>query len=310
MLPRFLENITTKYSFVEVIHTGVSSEIYLVHDTSGNEYALKLFKKDVTDIIFKNELEICKLLCNVENPDFIRYISSSEEDKVTNAKYIVFELFKKHSLADFINPDNPLGEKLIKFIFYQICKMVERLHKLHFSHRDLNLNNILMDQYINLKLGDFGSAKYCLNQNGCNLLLSDKIDTPYYTPPEVGKRPYDGQKVDIFSLGVLLLYMRTGKQIFEIHKEKIYKLIKKQKYENFWYIVESGDNNMKFTPEFKDLINSMLDYNYKNRPETADILNHPYFDEIRCLDYDGFLAYEKAIRKKMKEIEETFDNNE
>ena len=310
MLPRFLENLTTKYSFLEVIHTGVYSEVYLVNDTSGNEYALKLFKKNINYDVFKNELEICKLLCNVENPDFIRYISSSEEDKVTNAKYIVFEFIQKHSLADFINQDIPLGEKFTKFIFYKICKIIERLHKYHFCHRDLKLNNIFMDQYINLKLGDFGSAKYCLNQNGGNLLLSDIINSPYYLPPEIGKKPYDGQKVDIFSLGVLLLYMKTGKQIFEIHKDKIYKFIKKRKYESFWYIIESGNKNLKFTPEFKDLINSMLDYDYKKRPEIADILNHSYFDEIRCLDYDGFLAYEKAIRKKMKEIEEALDISE
>ena len=123
-------------------------------------------------------------------------------------------------------------------------------------------------------------------------------------PPEMNKKLYDGKKADIFSLGVLILNLISGKQIFEIHKEIVYKLIKKKEYEKFWYLVENGNINLKLTPEFKDLIISMIDYNPNNRPDISDVLNHPYFEDIRNFTSDEYLENEKNMKSKLKEIEE------
>lgn len=305
MFSRPLQSLIPKYSFLEEIHTGVSSKIYRVYDHSGNEYALKLFKNYVDIEKFKEELNNCKLLCHIENPDFIRYITSSEEDGISNVKYIVFELAEKRSLDNFISLEIPFDEKMTKFVFWKIAKMAERLHLLCFSHRDLNIHNILLDQNYNLKLGDFGSTKYFLNQNGKSAFLFGKVGNPNYMPPEMNKKIYDGKKVDIFSLGVLLLYMRTGKKVFEIHKEKVLNFIKKKQYEKFWIIIENGKTELILTPEFKDLIISMIAYNPKNRLDISDILNHPWFEDIRSLSPDDFFAYEKAVKKKFKEMEKS-----
>ena len=188
MFSRPLQNLIPLYSFLEEIHTGVSSEIYRVYDPLGNEYALKLFNRHVDVEQFKTELNNCRLLCNAENPDFIRYISSSEDDGISKVKYIVFELAEKRSLDNFISLEIPFGEKVTKFLFYKICKMTERLHSLCFSHRDLNLHNILLDQNYNLKLGNFGSAKYFLNQSGKSVLLFGRVGTSCYMAPEMNKK--------------------------------------------------------------------------------------------------------------------------
>ena len=305
MLSRPLQNLIPKYLFHEEIHTGVSSEIYRVYDPSGNEYALKLFNRHINTEQFKEELDNCKLLCHIENPDFIRYITSSVDEGISNVKYIVFEFAEKRSLDNFISLEIPFGEKMTKFVFFKIAKMAERLHMLNFSHRDLNFHNILLDQNYNLKLGDFGSTKYFLNQNGKSALLFGKGGTPNYMAPEMNKKLYDGKKVDIFSLGVLLLYMRTRKQIFEIYKEKVLNFIKKKQFEKFWFFIEKGDQELNLTPEFKDLINSMIEYNPKNRIDISDVLNHPWLEDIRSLKAEDFLAYEKSVKKKFKEIEES-----
>ena len=309
MFSRPLQNLIPLYSFLEEIHTGVSSEIYRVYDPLGNEYALKLFNRHVDVEQFKTELNNCRLLCNAENPDFIRYISSSEDDGISKVKYIVFELAEKRSLDNFISLEIPFGEKVTKFLFYKIAKMAERLHLLYFSHRDLNLHNILLDQNYNLKLGNFGSAKYFLNQNGKSVLLFGRVGTSCCMAPEMNKKLYDGKKVDIFSLGVLLLYMRTGKQVFEIHKEKVLCFIKKKQYEKFWFLIEKGNPEFQLTPEFKDLIISMIDYNPNNRPDISDVFNHPWLHEINSLDSDAFLTYETAVKNKLKEIENTFSQH-
>ena len=305
MLSRPLQNLPSKYSFIEEIYTGVSSKVILVIDTSGNEYALKLFNKNIDSELFEDELKNTKILCNEENPDFIKYITSSINEGFFNMKYIVFEYAQKRSLDNYISHIIPLGIKPTKFIFWKIVKMVEKLHELCFSHRDLNIHNILLDRNYNLKLGDFGSTKYFLNQNGKSVLLFGRVGTPYYMPPEVNKKLYDGKKVDIFSLGVMLLHLITGKQIFEVYKERVHSFIKKRQYEKFWKIIELDNKEIELSPEFKDLVNSMLDYNYKNRPDIKDILNHPWLDEIRSLNSEDFLVYEKLVKKKLEIIMKT-----
>ena len=305
MLSRPLQNLPSKYSFIEEIYTGVSSKVILVIDTSGNEYALKLFNKNIDSELFEDELKNAKILCNEENPDFIKYITSSINEGFFNMKYIVFEYAQKRSLDNYISHIIPLGIKPTKFIFWKIIKMVEKLHELCFSHRDLNIHNILLDRNYNLKLGDFGSTKYFLNQNGKSVLLFGRVGTPYYMPPEVNKKLYDGKKVDIFSLGVMLLHLITGKQIFEVYKERVHSFIKKRQYEKFWKIIELDNKEIELSPEFKDLVNSMLDYNYKNRPDIIDILNHPWLDEIRSLNSEDFLVYEKLVKKKLEIIMKT-----
>ena len=305
MLSRPLQNLPSKYSFIEEIYTGVSSKVILVIDTSGNEYALKLFNKNIDSELFEDELKNTKILCNEENPDFIKYITSSINEGFFNMKYIVFEYAQKRSLDNYISHIIPLGIKQTKFIFWKIVKMVEKLHELCFSHRDLNIHNILLDRNYNLKLGDFGSTKYFLNQNGKSVLLFGRVGTPYYMPPEDNKKLYDGKKVDIFSLGVMLLHLITGKQIFEVYKERVHSFIKKRQYEKFWKIIELDNKEIELSPEFKDLVNSMLDYNYKNRPDIIDILNHPWLDEIRSLNSEDFLVYEKLVKKKLEIIMKT-----
>ena len=99
--------------------------------------------------------------------------------------------------------------------------------------------------------------------------------------------------------------MRTGKQVFEIHKEKVLNFIKKKQYDKFWFVIEKGNPELHLTHEFKDLIISMLDYNPNNRPDISDIFNHPWLDEINSLDFDDFLTYEENAKNRLKEIEKT-----
>lgn len=296
MFSREIQNLIPQYSFLEVIHTGVSSEIYRVYAPTENEYALKVFRKKADIEQFETELKNCKLLCNSENPDFIRYISSSEDDGISTVKYIVFEFAEKRSLDNFISQEIPLGEKNAKFMSYKIVEMAGRLHKLCFSHRDLNVHNIFLNQNYDLKIGSFGSAKYFLNQNGESVLLYDKAGTLEYMAPEVrNKFPYDGEKVDIYSLGVILLYLRTGKLLSEKGKDLSTDITQ----ESFWKKIELEKDNLP--QNFKDLVTSMLDKNYQNRPDIDTILNNSYFDEIRSPN--NFQEGYNAFRDKLREID-------
>ena len=116
MLSREIQNLIPKYSILKEIHQGVSSTIYLVQNSSGIEYALKLYNKTMDVDHFQKELNKYSLLCNVGNQDFIRYISSSKEDKNPNVNYIVLELAEKGSLDNYILDQKHFDEKRTKII--------------------------------------------------------------------------------------------------------------------------------------------------------------------------------------------------
>ncbi len=301
-----------RYELIKSIGEGGSSEVYIVKDLTDNnkEYALKLFKKSK---YFENEVKMNKIISEMKNSSFIKYITSSvgyllKKGEKTLHPYIIFEFAKNGDIMYFIEKKNIVfTERQCKLIFAKILSIVKALHKKDICHRDLKLDNFLFDENFVIKLCDFGfSTKIPKDKNGKTLFLTAKLGTRHYAAPEIlaGKK-YDGKKVDIFSLGVLLLYMRTGKQVFEIHKEKVLNFIKKKQYDKFWFVIEKGNPELHLTHEFKDLIISMLDYNPNNRPDISDIFNHPWLDEINSLDSDTFLTYEENAKNRLKEIEKT-----
>lgn len=298
MISTLSNNIRAKYSFEEEIGDGMSSLIYRVFH-SRKEYALKLFRKN-KKFLFENELRIVQLLCTGEHPEFIRYITSSEADNITEENYIVYELAKKYSLEEFITPCMPFSELNVKVIVWKIAEFLKTLHNLGFCHRDLKLSNIFVDQNLHLKLGDFGSTKYFLNQNGESVLLFGVAGTPGYMAPEMAKKfPYDGQKVDIYSLGVILLYLTTGKTMSD-KGEAI-------SINEFLDKVLLEKENLNLTQDFKNLVTSMLDTNYQNRPNLNTFFNNAYFDEIRTPAQ--FQLAENNLRERLREID-SFNNPE
>jgi len=113
----------------------------------------------------------------------------------------VLEIAQNGSLSRYIRLTGPLEERLVKFLFLQISSAVKNMHDKNIAHFDIKLENILLDEFFNLKLGDFGSAELLENQNS---LFGYKKGTNYYMAPEVNssKNPYSPFKADIYSLGI------------------------------------------------------------------------------------------------------------
>ena len=89
----------------------------------------------------------------------------------------------------------------------QICHAVEHIHFSGFAHLDLKLNNIFLDEYFNIKIGDFGSAHKCEKKDRCR----HRRGTQNYMAPEVqqlsGRKSFDARKADVYSLGVILFLL-------------------------------------------------------------------------------------------------------
>jgi len=129
-----------------------------------------------------------------------------------------------------------LGERLSKLIFFRILDGVQACHNAGICHRDLKLENILLDENFSPKIIDFGFAT--LNNDH----LNDIKGTENYCAPEIlRKKLYDGFKADIFCLGVTLMILVTGSPGFDkaTRHDPKYHIIMIKKYDEYWKIIES-----------------------------------------------------------------------
>ena len=109
------------------------------------------------------------------------------------------------------HPDFPFSTDLTRYYFKQLVEAVEYLHSQNLVHRDLKMENLLMDENFNLKINDFGFQKTTQQQIGEKIICTTQIGTEAYQAPETRSRKeiviYDGKKVDIFNIGVILFSM-------------------------------------------------------------------------------------------------------
>ena len=294
--------IDDKYIIKKELGVGAYSIVYQVKErTNGNEYAAKVIK----DYFRFDEVKISQFLSTTNCPYIINFKEFSQGDirvgnNVDFRPYIIYELCPKGSLEKYLS--HGLGgfdENQSKFIFSDIAKGVHECHKKGICHLDIKAENIFLDCKFTPKLGDFGFSSF-------NSILEGDYGTRGYKAPEVtNDKEYDGIKADIFSLGVLLLNIRTGKLLSTellinpkgSKKKTIYDLVK-DKDERIWKIFES--NGIKgLSDEFKSLVLRMLSMNPKDRPSIDDILKDKWFN----------LSNEKRIIVA-EEVREEFINRE
>ena len=130
--------------------------------------------------------------------------------------------------------------------------------------------------------------------------MNVNLGTSGYKPPEVGRsKPYDGYKVDIFCLGVSLIRLVIGTSAFgkATRNDQKYHMIMQKKYKEYWEMIESQNNGIKLSEEFKDLYIKMILYNPQLRLTAKEVLEHPWFKEINEMDQ----ILKENLENKIKE---------
>uniref|UniRef100_F6W1N5 non-specific serine/threonine protein kinase n=1 Tax=Ornithorhynchus anatinus TaxID=9258 RepID=F6W1N5_ORNAN len=135
--------------------------------------------------------------------------------------YLVLELAPRGDLLEYINTTSDrrrcpgLEEEEARRLFRQLVSAVAHCHSTGIVHRDLKCENILLDECGFLKLTDFGFASRSARKNS---LLSTFCGSVAYTAPEIlMSKKYNGERADLWSLGVILYAMVTGKLPFKEH---------------------------------------------------------------------------------------------
>jgi len=161
-------------------------------------------------------------------------------------------------LVALILQNKGLTEAHTHTLFAQILSAIETCHKYNIIHRDIKLQNILLDHNQNIKLIDFGLSNFM--EDG--VFRSTFCGTPAYASPEIllGKN-YSGPEVDLWSLGVVLYSMLTSKFPFTT----IGDILKGN-------LVEPEG----ITPECVDLLIRMLKVEKEDRETLPGVLNHPW----------------------------------
>jgi serine/threonine protein kinase len=163
-----------------------------------------------------------------------------------------------------------MGENGGRYFLSQMLDVLQYMHGKGVVHRDLKLENILVDDNMDLKVADFGFATFRKIHD-----LKSYRGTMTYMAPEIkeGKK-YDGEKIDMFSTGVILFIIVQGIFPFKEAKkdEFFYNLILKGDMETYW----NKTGGQKLSKEFKDLIIKMFSYDGSKRPSIDEIRAHPW----------------------------------
>ena len=309
------ENIDKKYDIIEKKGSGATSIVYLVKDSITKKiYAAKILKKQ--NICFNYEIEMLNALKNAEkeeNQYILNLVNNGtgdvvKKDKVLKDKqYLILEYASKGSLINYMKQfEQGLKKEYAKVIFAKILRGVLCCHNHGICHRDLKLENILLDENFNPKIADFGYATYNTGK------LIDLAGTPGYAAPEIYEenKLYDGYKADIFSLGVILYNLYTGRKPFieALKNDSFYKFIVDRNYRKFWTKITGRLKGIKDTEDFKNfkyLFNKMISYRPKYRPTINDILKSEWMKEIRVLNEDQLKKLEEEIIEEFLKIEPT-----
>lgn len=188
------------------------------------------------------------------------------------------ELAEGGDLWGYIALHGPLPEASLYVWLGQIIAAIEYLHGEGIAHRDIKAENFLMTQWGQLKLTDFGFAMPALDPHTHCRVKSQcqhAVGTEVYNPPEVRAAvPYDPFKMDIYQIGITLFLMANADLPFDDQKLDDKSFFDHQMNEQFEYDREAGK---LLTPQFKDLINVLLDPSPSKRPTIQEVKQHAWF---------------------------------
>ncbi|SMN21406.1 similar to Saccharomyces cerevisiae YDR507C GIN4 Protein kinase involved in bud growth and assembly of the septin ring [Maudiozyma saulgeensis] len=274
----------------ETLGLGSTGKVHLAYNKSNNQHAaIKIISKavfnnttssssavvtkptsssstmqhtpDALPYGIEREIIIMKLL---NHPNVLRLYDVWE----TNPNlYMVLEYAEKGELFNLLVERGPLPENEAITFFRQIIIGISYCHALGIVHRDLKPENLLLDHKYNIKIADFGMAALETEDK----LLETSCGSPHYAAPEiVSGIPYHGFASDIWSCGVILFALLTGRLPFDEDDGNIRNLLLKVQAGQF----EMPDED-ECSKEAQDLLSKILVVDPTKRIKARDILKHP-----------------------------------
>lgn len=206
---RLLDN---RYEILEVIGTGGMAVVYkaLCHRLN-RLVAIKILKDEFAgDEEFRRRFHAeGEAVAMLSHPNIVQVYDVSSSD---NANYIVMELIDGISLKQYMEMKGVLNWKETLHFAMQIAKGLEHAHSRGIVHRDIKPHNIMVLKNGSVKVMDFGIARV---MNKSNTLTKEALGSVHYISPEQAKGGYTDNRSDIYSLGVVMYEMMTGRPPYD-----------------------------------------------------------------------------------------------
>ena len=277
--------IGDRYEILEKIGAGGMSDVYKAKCHKLNRFvAVKVLKQEFSEnenFVSKFRIE-AQAAAGLMHPNIVNVYDVGEENGIY---YFVMELVEGITLKQYIEKKARLSYKEAVSIAIQISMGIEAAHNNHIIHRDIKPQNIIISREGKVKVTDFGIAKAATS----NTITSNVMGSVHYTSPEQARGGYSDERSDIYSLGITLYEMLTGRVPF--NGETTVSIAIK-------HIQEEMTPPREFVPEIPVSVEGIVlkccrkspDRRYQNIPELIEDLKlslmHPEEDFVSAKDVD------------------------
>lgn len=298
-----------KYEPKEILGRGISSTVRrCIEKETGKEFAAKIIdlgaatesgESNPQAMLEATRQEIFILRQVIGHPYIIDLQDVFESDAFV---FLVFELCPKGELFDYLTSVVTLSEKKTRTIMRQIFEGVDYIHSKNIVHRDLKPENILLDENHNVKITDFGFARYLPEGQK----LYDLCGTPGYLAPETLRcSMYEGspgysKEVDIWACGVIMFTLLVGCPPFWHRKQMI--MLRNIMAGNYSF---TSPEWADISEDPKDLIRKCLVVDPAQRITVKEALRHPFFNTMLFEQDIGPLKRSLSVKsRRMSRISE------
>lgn len=202
--------ISNRYEIIEKIGTGGMSDVYKAKDHKLNRFvAIKVMKQEFSEnqsFVDKFRVE-AQAAAGLMHPNIVNVYDVGEERGIN---FIVMELVEGITLKRYIEKKSRLSGRETISIAIQVCMGIEAAHNNGIIHRDIKPQNIIISREGKAKVTDFGIAKAATS----NTITSNVMGSVHYTSPEQARGGFSDIKSDIYSMGITIFEMATGRVPF------------------------------------------------------------------------------------------------
>jgi serine/threonine-protein kinase len=278
--------IAKRYEIIESLGRGGMGQVYRVYDKKiEGEVALKIIKPEISSSKktierFRNELKLAR---EISHRNICRMYDLNEDE---GTYFITMEYVPGENLKSFIRRSELLSIGKTINIAKQICDGLAEAHRQKVVHRDLKSSNIMIDKQGNTRIMDFGIARFLGSKDITDAGM--RIGTPEYMSPEQAEAKETDHRSDIYSFGIVLYEMLTGRLPFEGDTSSI--IVARHKR-------EKPENPKTLNTQIPDALNRLVLKCLEKTPEQRYQNVEEILHELEDIE-EGITTIEKEVPKR------------